>query len=252
MYILLPLPFYPSHSFSFAYTCFCFCCWVFVLVFVEFTFRLLLFILRTFSELETNFISSLVYLFFLTFFWNTFLLSLALNAIALLCCCCYVCCGLCFMGQYIDIFGLSVPVSVVFDKLKLCGMCISIEFSSDNWDRSKITAEMSTESRDISKVYSNYNRLCFFIRFTKYAPNLCIKFFIFPIFHSFLYLNLSSILAKPKSNETLFQWLMQPKPKYKVQSSIYNGQKKLSKTKQSKQNARQGAKMELQINVENK
>lgn len=51
------------------------------------------------------------------FFWNTFLLSLALNAIALLCCC-----RLCFMGQYMDIFGLSVPISVVFDK-RNCVVC---------------------------------------------------------------------------------------------------------------------------------
>lgn len=123
MYIPLPrspLSPIPSHSptlaFAFAVG--------FLFWFFEFTFRLLLFILRTFSELETNFISSHVYLFFLffSFFLNTFLLSLALNAIALSCCSCCCCCGLCFMGQYMDIFGLSVPVSVVFDK-RNCVVC---------------------------------------------------------------------------------------------------------------------------------
>lgn len=67
MYIPLPrspLSPIPSHSptlaFAFAVG--------FLFWFFEFTFRLLLFILRTFSELETNFISSHVYLFFLLFF----------------------------------------------------------------------------------------------------------------------------------------------------------------------------------------
>lgn len=54
-----------------------------------------------------------------------------------------------------------------------------------------------------------------------------------------------------------YQWLMQRngEAKAKIQSTKFNLQwakKKHSKTKQSKQNARQGAKMELQINVENK
>lgn len=50
-----------------------------------------------------------------------------------------------------------------------------------------------------------------------------------------------------------YQWLMQRngEAKAKIQSTKFNLQW-AKKAKQSKQNARQGAKMELQINVENK
>lgn len=50
-----------------------------------------------------------------------------------------------------------------------------------------------------------------------------------------------------KQTKFFYQWLMlAAQAAAKVQSSLYIGKK------QGKQNARQGAKMELQINVENK
>lgn len=89
---------------------FCFLCFAF-----EFTFRLSLFILRTFSEPETNFISSLVYLFFL--FWDTFFLITCTE------CNCIIVFLLwaMFMWQYIEQFWfICPPFSVMCPLFHIC------------------------------------------------------------------------------------------------------------------------------------